>query len=195
MELDLQVIRQQVVHATKALLEQANLKAGDIFVLGCSSSEICGGHIGKASSEEVGQVVIDAILPVLRERGIFLAVQGCEHINRSLVVEREAAERYDLEIVTVKPALHAGGACAVAAYDRAEDPVMVEHITAKAGDGDHGRSCLCILRSFPQRDAFFDMGVVGNDKNLFARLHPAPLIDDDFGAFIHRHGHILLSPL
>ena len=33
MELDLQVIRQQVVHATKALLEQANLKAGDIFVL------------------------------------------------------------------------------------------------------------------------------------------------------------------
>lgn len=107
MELDLQVIRQQVVHATKALLEQANLKAGDIFVLGCSSSEICGGHIGKASSEEVGQVVIDAILPVLRERGIFLAVQGCEHINRSLVVEREAAERYDLEIVTVKPALHA----------------------------------------------------------------------------------------
>lgn len=133
MELDLQVIRQQVVHATKALLEQANLKAGDIFVLGCSSSEICGGHIGKASSEEVGQVVIDAILPVLRERGIFLAVQGCEHINRSLVVEREAAERYDLEIVTVKPALHAGGACAVAAYDRAEDPVMVEHITAKAG--------------------------------------------------------------
>ena len=120
MELDLQVIRQQVVHATKALLEQANLKAGDIFVLGCSSSEICGGHIGKASSEEVGQVVIDAILPVLRERGIFLAVQGCEHINRSLVVEREAAERYDLEIVTVKPALHAGGACAVAAYDRAE---------------------------------------------------------------------------
>ena len=133
MELDLQVIRQQVVNATKALLEQANLKAGDIFVLGCSSSEICGGHIGKASSEEVGQVVIDAILPVLRERGIFLAVQGCEHINRSLVVEREAAERYDLEIVTVKPALHAGGACAVAAYDRAEDPVMVEHITAKAG--------------------------------------------------------------
>ena len=133
MELDLQVIRQQVVHATKALLEQANLKAGDIFVLGCSSSEICGGHIGKASSEEAGQVVIDAILPVLRERGIFLAVQGCEHINRSLVVEREAAERYDLEIVTVKPALHAGGACAVAAYDRAEDPVMVEHITAKAG--------------------------------------------------------------
>ena len=98
----------------------------------CSSSEICGGHIGKASSEEVGQVVIDAILPVLRERGIFLAVQGCEHINRSLVVEREAAERYDLEIVTVKPALHAGGACAVAAYDRAEDPVMVEHITAKS---------------------------------------------------------------
>ncbi len=133
MELDLQVIRQQIVHVTEALLAQANLKSGDIFVLGCSSSEICGGHIGKASSAEVGQTVIDAILPILRSRGIFLAVQGCEHINRSLVIEREAAEKYNLEIVTVKPALHAGGACAVAAYERAVDPVMVEHVVAKAG--------------------------------------------------------------
>ena len=124
MELDLQVIRQQIIHVTEALLAQANLKSGDIFVLGCSSSEICGGHIGKASSAEVGQTVIDAILPILRSRGIYLAVQGCEHINRSLVIEREAAEKYNLEIVTVKPALHAGGACAVAAYERAIDPVM-----------------------------------------------------------------------
>ena len=171
MELDLQVIRQQVVHATKALLEQANLKAGDIFVLGCSSSEICGGHIGKASSEEVGQVVIDAILPVLRERGIFLAVQGCEHINRSLVVEREAAERYDLEIVTVKPALHAGGACAVAAYDRAEDPVMVEHITAKAGM-DIGDTFIGQHIKHVQIPVRLDIDQIGAAHATFVRSRP-----------------------
>ena len=116
MELDLQLIKQQVAHVTEELLKVANLKAGDVFVLGCSSSEICGGHIGKASSKEVGEAVIDAILPILKEKGIYLAVQGCEHINRSLVIEREAAEKYNFEIVTVKPALHAGGACSVAAY-------------------------------------------------------------------------------
>ncbi len=133
MEMDLQLIKQQVAHATDALLEQANLKAGDVFVLGCSSSEICGGRIGKASSAEVGEAVIDTMLPILRQKGIYLAVQGCEHINRALVIEREAAEKYGFEIVTVKPALHAGGACSVAAYNKAQDPVMVEHVVAKAG--------------------------------------------------------------
>lgn len=133
MELHLQQIKQQVSQAVTQLLEQANLKKGDVFVLGCSSSEICGGYIGKASSAEVGEAVIDAILPILNEQGVYLAVQGCEHINRALVIEREAAEKYDFEIVTVKPALHAGGACSVAAYERAKDPVMVEHVIAKAG--------------------------------------------------------------
>ena len=60
-------------------------------------------------------------------------MQGCEHINRALVIEQAAAEKYGFEIVTVKPALHAGGACSVAAYERFDDPVMVEHVVAKAG--------------------------------------------------------------
>ena len=132
MELDLQLIKQHVAHVTEELLKVANLKAGDVFVLGCSSSEICGGHIGKASSKEVGEAVIDAILPILKEKGIYLAVQGCEHINRSLVIEREAAEKYNFEIVTVKPALHAGGACSVAAYARAEN-----YRAARAGASCH----------------------------------------------------------
>ena len=109
MELDLQLIKQQVAHVTEELLKVANLKAGDVFVLGCSSSEICGGHIGKASSKEVGEAVIDAILPILKEKGIYLAVQGCEHINRSLVIEREAAEKYNFEIVTVNQLFNAAG--------------------------------------------------------------------------------------
>ena len=133
MQINVQEIHDQTAKAVRELLEQTQLRAGDVFVLGCSTSEICGGQIGKMSSKEVGEAVIDALLPLLREKGIYLAVQGCEHINRALVIEREAAERYNFEIVTVKPALHAGGACSVAAYEKAEDPVMVEHVVAKAG--------------------------------------------------------------
>ena len=133
MQVELQTIKEQVTLVANRLLEVANLREGDVFVLGCSSSEICGGQIGKASSAEVGQTVIEALLPILKEKGLYLAVQGCEHINRALVIERAAAEKYGFEIVTVKPALHAGGACSVAAYERFDDPVMVEHVVARAG--------------------------------------------------------------
>ena len=132
MQVELQTIKEQVTLVANRLLEVANLREGDVFVLGCSSSEICGGQIGKASSAEVGQTVIEALLPILKEKGLYLAVQGCEHINRALVIERAAAEKYGFEIVTVKPALHAGGACSVAAYERFDDPVMVEHVVARA---------------------------------------------------------------
>ncbi len=108
MQVELQTIKEQVTLVANRLLEVANLREGDVFVLGCSSSEICGGQIGKASSAEVGQTVIEALLPILKEKGLYLAVQGCEHINRALVIERAAAEKYGFEIVTVKPALHAG---------------------------------------------------------------------------------------
>ena len=101
MQVELQTIKEQVALVANRLLEVANLREGDVFVLGCSSSEICGGQIGKASSAEVGQTVIEALLPILKEKGLYLAVQGCEHINRALVIERAAAEKYGFEIVTV----------------------------------------------------------------------------------------------
>lgn len=115
------------------ILFEANLSKGDIFVLGCSTSEVVGGHIGKNSSAEVGQWIIETLLAILEPKGIYLAVQGCEHLNRALVVERSIASTKDLEIVSVVPALHAGGACSVAAFDQFKDPVEVEHIVAQAG--------------------------------------------------------------
>lgn len=126
-------IKEQVRQATEELLEVSGLKKGDIFVLGGSSSEVVGGTIGKDSSEEVGFAVVEEIHSILDKEGIFLAVQGCEHINRSLVIEREIAERKDYEIVNVVPALHAGGAMSMAAYKLFKDPVMIEHVVAKAG--------------------------------------------------------------
>lgn len=115
------------------VLTAAKLKAGDVFVLGCSTSEVVGGHIGKDSNPEVGKRIIKTILGVLEPLHINLAVQGCEHINRSVVVERAVAEQKGFEIVSVVPAMHAGGACSVAAFEQFKDPVEVEHIVAQAG--------------------------------------------------------------
>lgn len=126
-------LQAQLTTITEDLLSVANLKAGQVFVLGCTTSEIVGGTIGKNSSQKVGQWVIETLKGILDSKGIFLAVQGCEHINRALVVERELAEKKDWEIVNVKPALHAGGACSVAAFEQFIDPVEVEHIVADAG--------------------------------------------------------------
>lgn len=127
----------QLAVDTKALalevIERSGLKKGHIFVLGLSSSEVIGGWIGKNSSQEVGEVIVSTLLDVLNERGIYLAVQGCEHLNRALAVERELAEQKDLEIVSVLPSLHAGGSGQLAAFKYMTDPVEVEHITAQAG--------------------------------------------------------------
>ncbi|RSI52554.1 TIGR01440 family protein [Streptococcus sanguinis] len=115
------------------VLDKAALVEGDIFVLGLSSSEVVGGHIGQSSSLEVGQIIVKTILDILEEKGIFLAVQGCEHLNRALVVERALANKKGLEIVNVLPTLHAGGSGQLAAFQYMKDPVEVEFIVAQAG--------------------------------------------------------------
>ena len=120
-------------NAITELVEKSKLKAGDLVVVGCSSSEILGEHIGKGSSPETGVEVATTILSVLSEKGIFLAAQCCEHLNRALVIEREAAEKFMLEEVCVRPMPKAGGSFATAVYDNLKDPVVVEHVKAKAG--------------------------------------------------------------
>ncbi len=119
--------------AVDELLEAASLKAGDIFVVGCSSSEIIGEKIGKGSSPETANVVFEVIYSALREKGIYLAAQCCEHLNRALIIERECAEKYGYEIVSVRPQPKAGGSFATAAYNNFTDPVAVETISAHAG--------------------------------------------------------------
>ena len=115
------------------LLAVANMKKGDILVIGCSSSEILGEHIGKCSSPEAAKAVLDAVLPMLREKGIWLAAQCCEHLNRAIIVERACAEQYGYEIVNVKPQPKAGGSFASAVYESLESPVALENVKAAAG--------------------------------------------------------------
>lgn len=126
-------LKETLTTIVQDVLNEAELKSGNVFVLGCTTSEIVGGMIGKNSSKEVGEWVIETLKEILDAKGIYLAVQGCEHINRALVVERELAEKKDWEIVNVKPVLHAGGSCSVAAFEQFTDPVEVEHIVAQAG--------------------------------------------------------------
>ncbi len=103
--------------------------------MGCSTSEIAGQRIGTASSEAIAHQVMDAILPIIKKRGLFLAVQCCEHLNRALVVERACLERYDLQQVWVRPQLHAGGAMAMRAIELFDDPVMAEDLKSLARAG------------------------------------------------------------
>ena len=131
--MSLEEIKFQTQQVAQEILELSNLQKGQIFVLGLSSSEVVGGHIGKNSSLEVGEVIVKAILEILEPKGIYLAVQGCEHLNRALVVERELAIQKDLDIVNVLPTLHAGGSGQLAAFKYMKDPVEVEYITAQAG--------------------------------------------------------------
>lgn len=131
--MDLQKIEQEVTFILEEVLEMSQIQAGQLFVLGLSSSEVIGGQIGKASSLEVGEVIVQTLLSHLEERGIPLAVQGCEHLNRALVVERDYAIKKDLEIVHVVPTLHAGGSGQVAAFKYMKNPVEVEFVTAQAG--------------------------------------------------------------
>lgn len=126
-------IARQARQAAVELLAVANLHKGDVFVVGCSSSEIVGGHIGHDSSLEAAQAVYEGIAPVLAERGIWLAAQCCEHLNRALILEREAARAYGWEEVWVVPRPHAGGSWATTCWKRFADPVAVEEIRAHAG--------------------------------------------------------------
>ncbi len=123
----------QAYNIAKELLVQAKLCSGDILVVGCSSSEILGEKIGTHSAPEVGRAVAEGILDACREQGVYLAAQCCEHLNRALILEREAADRRGYMIVNAVPQPKAGGSFATAVYGLMKQPVAVEHIAAEAG--------------------------------------------------------------
>ena len=129
----LDTIRSQTRDVVQALLEVARLREGDILVVGCSSSEVLGRKIGSNSSPEVANAIFDELYAAARQHGLCLAAQCCEHLNRAVIVEAAAAEKYGLEPVNVVPQPKAGGSFATAAYAAFEHPVAVEHIAGHAG--------------------------------------------------------------
>lgn len=132
-EWNLDDIERQTAQIAEELLEAAELKPGQILVVGCSTSEVQGAKIGSSGSVEVAAAILASLTEVCAKFQVPLAIQCCEHLNRALVVERETYERYNLDEVSVIPVYHAGGSLAARAMRQFKDAVVVEKISAHAG--------------------------------------------------------------
>jgi uncharacterized protein (TIGR01440 family) len=124
-------IYDQTSAAIKELCERAKLKTGDIVVVGCSTSEVIGDKIGTNSNPEIAGEIFNALYDYTKEKGIYLAIQCCEHLNRAIITEKNAV--LNDEFVNVVPQPKAGGSLATKAYSGFENPVAVEEIKADAG--------------------------------------------------------------
>lgn len=129
----LKKIKSDMEQLVNEWLQKEHLKRGDIFVIGCSTSEVAGEPIGTSGSEEIAAVLFQALDTLRKQKGIHLAFQSCEHINRAIVIERTTMEQLHLDAVTVIPVREAGGAMAAYAFKHLNDAVVVEEITADAG--------------------------------------------------------------
>ena len=164
-------IRRQTQSAILQLLEIARPRPQDIVVVGCSSSEVAGRRIGSTSSPEIAGAIFEGLYPVLQERELFLAAQCCEHLNRALIVERAAAERYRLEIVNAVPQPKAGGSFAAAAYAAFADPVAVEEVRAVCGM-DIGGTLIGMHLARVAVPVRLDSGRIGEASLICARTRP-----------------------
>ncbi len=126
-------IKKDIITALSELYDIAKPEQGGILVVGCSTSEVIGKNIGTGGSEEAANAIYEAASEFCREKKLFLAAQCCEHLNRSLVVEKECAKMYGLVRVNAVPHAHAGGAFGTAAYKAMKEPYLVESIAADMG--------------------------------------------------------------
>ena len=117
--------------AISELIERSNLQKGSILVIGCSTSEVCGSKIGTNSNTDVAEEIYNGIVDAIADKGIYLAIQCCEHLNRAIIIEREALS--NAEIVNVVPQKKAGGSLATIAYAKFKNAIVVENIKADAG--------------------------------------------------------------
>ncbi len=157
--------------ATVELIEKANLKAGDLLVVGCSSSEIVGSEIGHGSSLEAAEAVFEGIYGVLKEKGIYLAAQCCEHLNRAIIIEKEYAEKHCLEIVNVVPQPKAGGSFATTCYKNFVSPVAVEFVKADGGM-DIGLTLIGMHLKHVAVPLRLSINKIGSANVTFARTRP-----------------------
>ncbi|MBO5212011.1 MAG: TIGR01440 family protein [Clostridia bacterium] len=162
-------IREQCKIAVSELCCAAKLKKGDIVVVGCSTSEVVGSKIGTNSDPDTAEKIFDGIYSVLKEKGIYLAVQCCEHLNRAIVTER-AAVPY-AECVNVIPQKKAGGSLATVAYHSFDAPCVIEEVKADAGMDIGGTLIGMHLKkvAVPLR---LSINKIGEASVLFARVRP-----------------------
>lgn len=162
---------QTLESALERFIQETELKAGSLLVVGCSTSEVFGSRIGKAPQPELGKAIAKTLYEVTQKHGIDLAVQCCEHLNRALVLPDAVAQKRGYEPVTVRPVPHAGGSCGAAYYELIEKPCVVEAIRADAGMdigdtliGMHLKSVAVPIR--------LDVDAIGHAHLVLARSRP-----------------------
>ncbi len=162
-------IKSQIAVAVTELCDIAKLKKGDIFVVGCSTSEVVGSKIGTNSDPDTASELFSGIMSVLSARGIYLAVQCCEHLNRAIVTEKAAVPF--AEYVNAVPQKKAGGSLATVAYNSFKEPCVVEEIKADAGIDIGGTLIGMHLKrvAVPVR---LSMNKIGEANIICARVRP-----------------------
>ncbi|AWB46283.1 TIGR01440 family protein [Paenibacillus sp. CAA11] len=126
-------IGKQAAEILEELAKTASLGPGKLVVIGVSTSEVAGMHIGTAGAEDIAESLYAGLEGVRSQYGFDLAFQCCEHLNRALVVERRVLEAWRLTEVSAVPVRTAGGSMAACAYRRFTAPCLAEEIEAHAG--------------------------------------------------------------
>ncbi|MEI3604230.1 TIGR01440 family protein [Pseudogracilibacillus sp. SE30717A] len=164
-------VKKDLERITLEWLENDYLKPDNLFVVGCSTSEVAGKHIGTSGSEEIAEVIFYSLNRLAKEKGIHLAFQCCEHLNRALVIEKRVQENLNLEPVSVIPVPTAGGSMASFAYNHLGDAVVVEEIAAHAGM-DIGDTMIGMHLKKVAVPLRFNQKTIGNAHVTAARTRP-----------------------
>ncbi|KHF38351.1 TIGR01440 family protein [Halalkalibacter okhensis] len=126
-------IKDQLTCALEDLHTVFPLTEHVLLVVGTSTSEVIGSHIGSNGSHEVAEAIYSVLKKQQQETGVKLAFQCCEHLNRALVIEEEIAKQRGYELVSAVPVRKAGGAMATYAFKMMNNPALVEDVQAEAG--------------------------------------------------------------
>lgn len=164
-------IKEQLQIAFDELYAQSKTEQGDILVVGCSSSEVMGEKIGTSGSLDTATEIFTTLNEKCNQKGLYIACQCCEHLNRALVVERELAKRDGLTIVCAVPHTKAGGSFATAAWQGMNSPVLVEEISADLGI-DIGQTFIGMHLKRVAVPVRTSIKKIGEANVTFARVRP-----------------------
>ncbi|SFL87739.1 TIGR01440 family protein [Paenibacillus sp. 1_12] len=126
-------IQKQVEQVLRELVLAGNIQTGQLLVVGASTSEVLGHHIGTSGTEAAAEPIYAAVETVRAEVGFYPVFQCCEHLNRALVLEHAAMLAYRLEPVSAIPVPRAGGSMASFAFKHLQQACLVEAVQAHAG--------------------------------------------------------------
>lgn len=130
---ELEIWKNQFQTLLQEFQETAALKKQQLLVIGCSTSEVVGKRIGTEGTLDIAGMIFTVVKEFQEETGVQVAYQCCEHLNRALVLPKEAADSRGYEEVAVIPVRTAGGSMATYAYQQWSDAIVVEYIKADAG--------------------------------------------------------------